>query len=347
MSELRFDPVKQKWSVIATERSRRPHDFLVERHEHAHGEKAQINCPFCYGNEVHTPHEIYAMRSFGKKNDANWLTRVVPNKYPAFGIEGELKRSGSGIYDTVTGIGAHEVIIDTPVHSMRLKTYDRMTVYNLFYTFRERVRDLSNDTRFRYIMPFKNYGLGFGTNIIHPHSQVIALPVVPNILKTKLKSAKEHYRRKERCIFCDILEQEHKDNSRIVYENQDFIAFCPYASSFPFELSIYPKQHAHSFAVITESGLTSLADMITEIFHRLDRVLEDPPLNMVIHTSPPLNYRPGKPDFWHSIKFDYHWHIEIAPRLTGYAGFEWGTGFHINPVRPEEAAEYLRQAGGI
>lgn len=345
MSELRFDPVKKKWSVIATERSRRPHDFLVGREQFAESKKTEINCPFCYGNEMHTPNEIMAIRPSGKKNDPNWLTRVIPNKYPAFGIEGELKRSGNGIYDTVTGIGAHEVIIESPKHEMHLADYDRHIMFNLFYTFRERIRDLSNDTRFRYIMPFKNYGQGFGANINHPHSQVIALPVVPNILKTKLKSAKEHYLHKERCIFCDILEQEQKDSSRIVYENQDFIAFCPYASCFPFEISIYPKDHSYSITKITESGLTSLADMTTEIFHRLDRVLEDPPLNMVIHTSPPLNYRLGRPNFWHSIRFDFHWHIEIAPRLTPHAGFEWGTGFHINPVRPEEAAEYLRQAG--
>jgi UDPglucose--hexose-1-phosphate uridylyltransferase len=347
MSELRFDPLKKKWSVIATERSRRPHDFLVERAECAHSDKNTLNCPFCYGNEEHTPTEIFALRPSNKANEPDWLTRVIPNKYPAFGIEGELLRSGDGMYDTVSGIGAHEVIIETPKHEMRLADYDRNTVYNLFYTFRERVRDLSKDIRFRYIMPFKNYGCGFGAAINHPHSQVIALPVLPFILKTKLKSAKEYYERKERCIFCDILAQEHKDNSRIVYENQDFIAFCPYASAFPFELSIYPKKHAHSFSAISESELGSLSDMISEVFHRLDRVLENPPLNMVIHTSPPLNYRPGKPDFWHSIKYDFHWHIEIAPRLTGYAGFEWGTGFHINPVRPEEASDYLRQAGKL
>jgi UDPglucose--hexose-1-phosphate uridylyltransferase len=248
MSELRFDPVKKKWSVIATERSRKPQDFLVERESCRTHEKASLNCPFCYDNESRTPNEIFAVRPSGKKNDPNWLTRVIPNKYPAFGIEGELKRTGNGLYDSATGIGAHEVIIDTPVHSMRLATYDRFTVNNLFFTFRERVRDLSNDTRFRYIMPFKNYGTGFGTAITHPHSQVIALPVVPNILKTKLNTAKEHYNRKERCIFCDILTQEQKDNERIVYENQDFIAVCPYASSFPFELCVYPKKHSYSFS---------------------------------------------------------------------------------------------------
>ncbi|WP_022851704.1 galactose-1-phosphate uridylyltransferase [Limisalsivibrio acetivorans] len=343
MSELRHDPVKKKWSVIATERSRRPHDFTLEKCE-VEPQRESSNCPFCYGNEDKTPNEVFALRKGNERNKPDWYTRVIPNKYPAFRIEGELERSGKGLYDEVSGVGAHEVIIDTPEHSLSLSGYDRKTMYNLFLTFRERIRDLTNDTRFRCIMPFKNHRIGFGSAIGHPHSQVIALPVLPHILKTKLNSARMHYRNKERCLFCDIIEEEQREAKRLVYENQDFLAFCPYASSFPFELHVYPKRHRHNFAGTNESELHGLADIMSELFGRLDRVLQDPQLNFVIHTAPPLTNRPGKPDYWHSIKQDFHWHIEIAPRLTSIAGFEWGTGFHINPVRPEDCAGYLREA---
>lgn len=334
MSELRYDPVKRKWSVIATERSRRPIDFSGRKNEPV---KEPVNCPFCAGNEDKVENEIFSIKTGNK-----WDLRVVPNKYPALRIEGELKRSGRGIYDNVSGIGAHEVIIETPAHSVDLSGYSQKTLYNLFYAFRQRFKDLYKDTRFRYVLGFKNYGEQAGASLWHPHSQIIATPVIPDTIKTKLQAARDHYRRKERCIFCDILEQERAEGIRIVYENQDFIAFCPYAASFPFELHVYPKVHGHSFNDITDSQLHSLGDMMKEVFGRLYDVLENPPLNFYIHTSPPLVKRPGLVDYWESIEYDFHWHIEIIPRITGTAGFEWGSGLHINPVEPEESAKFLK-----
>ncbi|PLX65853.1 MAG: galactose-1-phosphate uridylyltransferase [Denitrovibrio sp.] len=338
MSELRYDPVKQIWSVIATDRSRKPDDFLVKRLEFREDEMTV--CPFCKGHESKTGTEIYSL-----KGSNGWATRVVPNRYPAFRIEGELKRTGHGIYDAVNAVGAHEVVIETPRHDINPGNYTEDILYNLFYTFRERVKDLKKDTRFRYIMPFKNYGLLAGSNINHPHSQIIALPVTPNIVKTKLSAALEHYHNKERCLFCDILDQERNENTRIIYENQDFIALCPYASALPFEVSIYPKRHNHCFENTDEGELSGLADITKEVFGRLYKCLENPPLNMVVHTSPPAVKRPSQSGHWASIKEDFHWHIEITPRLSGVAGFESGTGFYINPVAPESAADYLKGAG--
>lgn len=338
MSELRFDPVKKIWSVIATERSRKPDDFLVRRLEFRGDEVSA--CPFCKGNEDKTGSEIYAIRD---KNE--WQTRVVPNRYPAFRIEGELKRTGHGMYDAVNAVGAHEVVIETPQHDINPGSYTEKILYNLFTTFKDRLMDLQKDTRFRYIMPFKNYGLLAGASIEHPHSQIIALPVTPNVVKTKLSSALEHYQTKERCLFCDILDQERSENKRIIYENQDFVALCPYASALPFEVSIYPKRHTHCFSQIDDGEMTGLADAVREVFIRLYNTLENPPLNMVVHTSPPVVKRPSQPAYWTSIKEDFHWHIEITPRLAGVAGFESGTGFFINPVAPESAAQYLKGAG--
>lgn len=337
MSELRYDPVKQIWSVIATDRSRKPDDFLVKRLEFRKDEVSV--CPFCPGNEDKAGNEIYSLTDGDK-----WMTRVVPNRYPAFRIEGELKRTGHGIYDAVNAVGAHEVVIETPEHGMHPGNYTENVLYNLFYTLKERMTDLRKDMRFRYIMPFKNYGLLAGSAIEHPHSQIIALPVTPNVVKTKLSAALNHYQNKERCLFCDILDQERSENKRIIYENQDFVAFCPYASALPFEVNIYPKRHSHCFSNCDEGELAGLADITREIYSRLYKTLEDPPFNMVVHTSPPVVKRPSQPGYWTSIKEDFHWHIEITPRLSGVAGFETGTGFYINSVAPENAAEFLRGA---
>ncbi len=338
MSELRFDPLKKIWCVIASERSRRPEDFLVKRIPESHGNLSV--CPFCKGNESRSGQEIFSL----KDTDGSWLTRVVPNRYPAFRIEGDLKRTAHGMYDCVTAIGAHEVVIETPKHHVNPGTYTDKILKSVFITFRERVNDLKKDMRFRYIMPFKNYGMLAGANIEHPHSQIIALPVTPDIVKTKLRSALEHFQMKERCIFCDMLTQEKEENSRIVYENQDFVAFCPFASSLPFETLIFPKRHSHCFSKTDDSQMSSLADMVREVFSRLYKCLENPPLNMVVHTSPPVVKRPSQPGYWQSIEQDFHWHIEITPRLSGIAGFESGTGFHINPVSPEDAAQFLKGA---
>jgi len=347
MSELRYDPVKQKWTVIAVERSRRPHDFRKDETVPLHHPSKQ-GCPFCPGNEDKTPKEIYHIPAEKKeKGKPYWQTRVVPNKYPALRVEGELKRTGHGMYDSVTGIGAHEIIIESPEHIINLSDYTQNILYNLFYTYRARMADLSKDVRFRYIMAFKNFGEAAGASLVHPHSQIIALPVTPDNAKVELNSAKEHYRRKERCLFCDILGQEKQDNTRIVYENQDFIAFCPYASALAFETHIMPKRHNHDYTKTTDQELSSLAEITKEIFSRLDNALEHPPLNMLIHTSPPIYRRPGQEGFWQSIEHDFHWHIEIVPRLTSIAGFEWGTGFSINPVMPEEAAKFLKDSGAL
>lgn len=335
MSKLRFDPLKRKWTVIAPERALRPID-LASKIELPNNKES---CPFCPGNEAATPKEI--LRFNGTEN-GDWLLRVVPNKYPAFRIEGELKREGYGVYDIVSGIGAHEVVIETPQHNLSLSDYTPKILYNLFKAFKLRISDLRQDLRFRYIFAFKNYGFNAGATLHHPHSQIIAMPVIPDLVVSMLKSAKVYYEQKERCLLCDILAMEYRSNERIVLENADFVAICPFASLSPFETRICPVKHSHDFTELDNNELMGLANIVREIFVRLDKSLNKPHLNMVIHTSPCLNKRPAHPEYWNSIKYDYHWFLEIIPRISGYAGFEWATGFNINMVEPEEAAKFLK-----
>lgn len=335
MSELRFDPLKRKWTVIAPERAHRPSD-LTKKVEILDNKE---DCPFCPGHEAATTKEILR---FNGEDNGDWSLRVVPNKYPAFRIEGDLKREGYGTFDIVSGIGAHEVVIETPQHNLSLTDYSSKILYNLFNAFKLRIVDLRQDIRFRYIFAFKNYGFNAGATLIHPHSQIIAMPVIPDLVVSMLRSAKAYFEQKERCLVCDIIAMEYRSYDRIILENRDFVAICPFASFSPFETRIYPIKHSHDFTTLNSNELMGLSNIVKEIFTRLDNSLNKPDINMVIHTSPPLNKRPSHPEYWNSIFYDYHWFLEIIPRISGYAGFEWATGFNINMVEPEEAAKFLK-----
>jgi UDPglucose--hexose-1-phosphate uridylyltransferase len=203
---------------------------------------------------------------------------------------------------------------------------------------------LRKDPRFRYVLLFKNYGLEAGDSIPHSHSQLIAVPVTPPVAVTELSVCREYYERKERCLMCDLLQQERSEGKRVVRDAGDFLVFAPYASRFPFELRIAPLRHCHDFALMTDQEFFPLAETLKDTLLRLRAVLRDPPYNFVLHNSPPLHLRLGKPGYWGSLPYDYHWHLELVPRLTKIAGFEWGTGFYMNPTPPEEAARFLREA---
>ena len=330
MPELRKDPVTGRWVIIATDRAKRPTDFVRER--------VQIRgsgfCPFCYGNEGKTPPEILAYRGDGSaRNTPGWSLRVVPNKFPALGIEGGLNRQGEGLYDKMNGIGAHEVIIETPEHKLTLATMPARRVEEMLWAYRDRIIDLKKDRRFKYILLFKNHGEAAGASLEHTHSQLIALPVVPKRVAEEVDGAREHYNFKERCIFCDILRQESESGVRVISENQDFLAMAPFAPRFPFEMWIIPKTHQSAFEESQKHEFEQLAPMLKDLLLRLDCVLDCPAYNYIIHTSP----------IGESAEDYYHWHMEIMPKLTKLAGFEWGTGFYINPTPPEESAKFLRE----
>lgn len=329
MPELRRDPVIGRWVIISTERGKRPTDFKV-------GQKPRrpAFCPFCPGNEDKTPPEILAFNDSGSNNDrAGWRVRVVPNKFPALQIEGEMDRRGEGLYDKMNGIGAHEVIIETPDHELELSRLPEREIELVLRAYRERMVDLKRDRRFRYLMLFKNHGEAAGATLEHSHTQIIATPVVPKRVQEEINGGLNHFQLKERCIFCDMIAQERSDGRRIVCENDQYIALAPFASRFAFETWLMPKRHESHFEEGDPGRHAQLAQILKVTLTRIGRALNHPPYNFVLHTSPTNQ----------SHLEHYHWHFEIMPKLTKIAGFEWGTGFHINPTPPEEAAEYLRE----
>jgi len=339
MPELRHDPIQKRWVIIASERGLRPDDFPREEEPSKGG-----FCPFCEGNESKTPSEIAAIRQKGSApNSPGWEVRVVPNKFPALRIEGGLDRKGVGAYDFMNGIGAHEVIIETPQHNLNLADAPVEHIQKVIWMYRERLADLLRDGRFKYVLIFKNYGAAAGASLSHPHTQIIATPVTPLTLSEELNSAKEHYTGKERCLFCDLIQQELESGERIVVSGEKFIAMAPFASRFPFELFIAPRNHDHSFAEINDEMVYHLAVLMKEVLLRIRKCLNDPPYNFLIHTIPNVKAKPRRSSYWDTIEADFHWHIELIPRLTRVAGFEWGTGLFINPTAPEEAAKYLRE----
>lgn len=337
MAELRKDLVTGRWVIISTARGKRPTDFYPDTHE---GKESSV-CPFCPGNESLTPPEIYALRpGHPAKDSTGWQIRVVPNKYPALGIDFPLTKKGVGLYDQMSGFGAHEVVIETPDHEKTLEDLSVEEIRNVITVCQDRIQDLHRDVRFRYVLLFKNEGVQAGASLSHPHSQLIATPITPKRVKEELAGARAYYRQKERCAFCDMIAEEKEVGTRVVYENEHFITFCPFASRFPFEMCLLPKVHELNFHE-SRQHVGDLAECLKITMEKLDRVLNRPQYNYVFHTAPNLLARKGE---WQTIHEDYHWHMEIIPRLTQVAGFEWGTGFYINPTLPEDAAKYLREA---
>jgi len=328
MPELRKDPITGRWVIIASERAKRPKSFNITRPPKQTGP-----CPFCHGNEGMTPPEIFAIREKDSApNTAGWNMRVVPNKYPALRIEGGLDRRGEGMFDRMNGIGAHEVIIETPDHDKSLADLDESQVASVIKAYRDRTMDLQKDARFKYVLIFRNHGATAGASLDHPHSQIIATPVVPKRVQEELRGAKQYHEYKERCVFCDMISEEAEGNKRVVLENDEFIVIAPFASRFPFETWLLPRNHSSDFATISDESIAKCASALKDVLYRTKHVLDDPPYNFIIHTAPANEHH----------EEEYHWHFEIMPRLTHVAGFEWGSGFYINPTPPEEAAEYLK-----
>jgi len=332
MPELRKDPVVGRWVIISTERSRRPTNFTPTTHE-----KTSHFCPFCAGNEEKTPPEVYAYRpGGGAPNGPGWKVRVVPNKFPALQIEGTLDRRAEGLYDKMNGVGAHEVVIETPSHDQDLADLPVEHLEQVLNAYRERALDLHRDRRFRYVLIFKNHGAQAGATLEHSHTQLIATPIIPKILQEELDGCRRYFELKERCVFCDIIQQETAENAgrRIVSTTDRFLVIEPFAPRFPFETWILPRQHDASFHVLSDIGeLKDLATALKDTLQRLNRALDRPPFNFVIHTAPVSD---GDIEY-------YHWHLEITPTLSRVAGFEIGSGFYINPTPPEDAAQYLRE----
>jgi UDPglucose--hexose-1-phosphate uridylyltransferase len=331
MPEFRKDPVVGRWVVINTERVRRPRDF-----PHRPDPRRGGPCALCPGQEQQTPPEVLAYRDppGAPADTPGWRVRVVPNKFPALRIEGDLERRGHGIYDLMNGVGAHEVIVDSPDHDQDLDVLPVAAVADVLTAYRERMADLRRDERFRYVIVFKNHGAEAGATLEHPHSQLVATPVVPLTVGDELHNARAYHGYKERCLFCDILRQETEERVRLVAEGEHVVAFAPFAARFPFETWILPRRHGAGYERADPEEIRDLAGVLRSVLRRLRRTLGEQPYNFWLHSAP----FDGDSPF-------YHWHLELIPRLSRGAGLEWGSGMHVNPMPPEDAARILRDAG--
>jgi UDPglucose--hexose-1-phosphate uridylyltransferase len=329
MPELRKDPIVGRWVIISTERAKRPTMPKQDSPSESGG-----FCPFCEGQEANTPHEIIAYRERNTRADEKgWRVRVVPNKFPALQVEGDLNKRGDGIYDKMHGVGAHEVIIECPFHEVSIARLSEENIREVLWAYRDRLVDLKKDQRLVYGMLFKNVGAQAGASLEHSHSQLIVTPIVPVNVWEEMTGSLEFFGYRGRCIFCDMIHQELGTEKRIVLDTPNFVAFCPFASRFPFEVWIVPKQHHSHYENIHKLEVDDLGTVLKTVLLKLEVALDKPPYNYIIHTAP----------FDTQMLPHYHWHLEIIPRLTRVAGFEWGTGFYINPVPPEQAAQFLQE----
>jgi UDPglucose--hexose-1-phosphate uridylyltransferase len=328
MPELRKDPIVGRWVIIAPDRAKRPEDFT-----HEFKTSTDRFDPFMEGNEESTPPEILAYREPGTEpNGPGWRVRVVPNKFPALQIEGNIDKRGDGMYDLMNGVGAHEVVIECPHRETNMAELSVDNIREVLWAYRDRLVDLKRDPRLVHGLIFKNKGAAAGASLEHSHSQLIVSSVVPITVWEEMAGSLEFYNFRGRCIYDDMIQQELANGSRIVLDTPGFVVFCPFASRFPFETWIVPKQHSSHYENIPRQGIEELGMVMKTVLCKLRTALDDPPYNYVLHSAP----------FDSTDLPHYRWHIEIFPRLTRVAGFEWGSGFYINPVMPEEAAEFLR-----
>jgi len=328
LSEIRQDPATKEWVILASNRVKRPHDFGKKQQKRSLP-PYEPSCPFCPGNERLSPEEILRYPAEG----SGWRVRVITNKYPALVPQGSPQQSGeAGFFTKMNGVGAHDVIVETPVHNRFIPLMEDQEVEELLTVYRERYNQLSRDPRVKVIIIFKNHGEAAGTSLIHPHSQLVATPIVPAELRQQFEVAIAHYDETGRCLYQDIIDHELRAGERIVMNTGGFVVFHPFASRMPFETWVMPKKGQASFGNVPTKDLASLAQVLRITLLKLYLSLNDPDFNYVINTVPVGD----------ESKDYYLWHIRIVPRLTSIAGFEIGSGMYINAAFPEETAEFIR-----
>ena len=324
MSELRRDPILRRWVIMAPERGA---DTLARRGEPpADAGEARGPCPFCPGSESLNPDEIAVVR-----DGTGWAVRVTPDKKPLLHIEGDLGRRAAGMFDLMNAIGAHELVTDVPAHTLTWADFPLPQMTRLLELYRARTRDLRRDTRFRFVVVLKNHGATW-SRYGHSHSHVVATPFPPKRLEEEVAGAREYYRMRERCVFCDQISEELRAGERVVARNADFLTFAPFASEHPYEMWIAPLEHAADFGTLADGAAASLAELLVDALARLRTALADPPYSVALHA--------GAVDG--GAQAEFHWHWEIVPHLGHELGMEWATGIFSNPVPPEEAARRLR-----
>lgn len=332
MPELRRDPVSGGWVIIAPERANRP-----LRPQPAVDPTGGDGCPFCPGNEGETPPEILAIRPpDGLPNAPDWKVRVFPNRYPALVAGASSKGGGRGLFQSKAGTGVHEVVVETADHVRSLTELDDEEVALALGIFRERLRSHRGRKELAYSLLFKNVGPDAGASIEHTHAQIIGTPVVPGVIDQEARAARRQWRDRRRCIFCEMMRLEASAARRMVSATEAFVALCPFASRFPLEFWILPTSHAPDFDTLPDALVGPLASLLRRLLARVEREMGCLRYNVLFHTAP---FRRKEDD-------SFHWHIEVLPRIGTEAGFEWGSGLHVNPIPPEDAAARLRGGGG-
>jgi UDPglucose--hexose-1-phosphate uridylyltransferase len=328
-TEIRRDPITGRSVVIDRAPFKRRDDFAIEP---VRLDDPPAACPFCEGREADAGAEILAWREGGPANERGWSVRVVPNRHPMLRIEGGTETRSEGLFEMRDGLGAHEVIIETPLHDQPLQALEPDRLWRVLWAWRTRLQDLKRDSRFASVMIFKNHGRAAGARLDHSHSQLVAYPILPPTLAEKVHSVQRHLDATGRCMFCDLIAEELADERRVIHDQGDILVIAPFASRVPFETWLVPGAHEARFEDTSDHVLAHLAVAIRSVLAGIDWALERPAYNLVLHSAPLTG----------AVDQAFHWHVEILPRVTRYSGLEWASGMHRNPVAPEEAARVLR-----
>jgi UDPglucose--hexose-1-phosphate uridylyltransferase len=337
MSVLRQDVSTNEWVIIATERAKRPHQFVKTRDDTPNDTETGTFCPFCPGNETAEP-EVLAFRNEGPPDSPGWWVRVLRNKFAALNPNGTTAHLWEqGFFPYMEGVGVHEVIVETPEHHTSLALMTTHQVAEILFAYRLRFRELRQSKAWKAIVIFKNHGERAGTSLRHPHSQLVATPIVPHDTRLKHAVAEQHYDNRGTCLYCEILHHEMAAKIRLVDQSPSFAAFHPFASRLPFETWIMPLRHKASFGNIGDEELHDFAAILHRQLRKLHFALNDPDYNFVLHTAPLED----------EDKDYYLWHLQILPRLTTIAGFELGSGIYINTALPEETAVFIRETSSV
>ena len=321
MPQFRKDPFGSAWVIISPERGLLPSDFGSAKHEGA-------PCALCVGREKGRTLRTLGPSSFS--GGAPWQARVSENP-AALLSPGTFQTGGGELFTYASGVGYQELITEHSQHDMRLEEMPRAHMIDLLKLYRDRMGHLSSQPDVKHVQLSRNVGRTAGAAYDHPHAQLLALPVTNRWVDEEHAAASRHFEAHGRCLFCDVIEAERAERSRLISSNQHFVALAPYASKTPFEVWLLPRAHSASFATLPSNTLPQLADLLQSVVNAMNTALNDPPYNMILHALPVQSE-------------SYHWHIEILPRLTAQAGFDWGSGFYVNPTPPEDAARFLKEA---
>ena len=331
MGEFRQNFATKEWVIIAPERAKRPRHVSGQQPASAPVPSYRTECPFCPGNEPETGREVLR---YG--DTFSWNVRVVQNKFSALDPIRSTQRQQQGLFLKSDNFGDGEVVIESPIHNATIPALARESMVNVLRAYRERAIEISSMPNISIVMIFRNHGPGAGTSLEHPHSQIIASPIIPPHVRDPFQKAALHYDSFGTCVYCDVLQEELRQKERIFYENEHFVAFCPFASRTPYEIRIYPRRHMANFTWTDNAELAAFADALQTVTRSMNDVLGDPSYNYIIRSSPT-----GDED----VRY-LHWYFVLIPKITTPAGFEIGSGVYINPSSPEVCAAQLREAAG-